>query len=79
MRRTPPDEPAPGPTNPADRAMGLELEANELEDELEWAEAQGRTEDAAALRVQLEKVIGEWSSAAEQATGTEPGPALLAS
>jgi hypothetical protein len=42
-----------------DQAMGLELQAIELESELEWAEAQGRTADARALRRQLVIVLME--------------------
>jgi hypothetical protein len=44
---------------PADQAMGLELQAIDLEGELEWAESQGRAEDAQELRVQLLAVLDE--------------------
>ena len=37
--------------------MGVELQAIELESELEWAEAQGRREDARRLRAQLIDVL----------------------
>ena len=39
--------------------MGLELQAIELESELEWAEEQGRRDDARALRRQLVNVQGK--------------------
>ena len=39
--------------------MGLELQAIEVESELEWAEAQGRTDDARRLRRQLVNVLAE--------------------
>jgi hypothetical protein len=42
-----------------DRAMGIELQAIELESELEWAEAQGRIDDARDLRRQLVNVLNE--------------------
>ena len=48
-----------------DQAMGLELEAIELESELEWAEAQGRTEDVRALRRQLVEVLAELGNVAD--------------
>jgi hypothetical protein len=43
----------------ADQAMGLELQAIEIESELEWAEAQGRVADARALHLQLVSVLNE--------------------
>ena len=46
--------------------MGLELEAIELESELEWAEAQGRTEDVRALRRQLVEVLAELGRVADR-------------
>jgi hypothetical protein len=49
-----------------DQAMGIELQAIELESELEWAEAQGRVEDARGLRRQLVKVLNELASVAER-------------
>jgi len=42
--------------------MGLELQAIEIESELEWAEAQGRVADARELRVQLVNVLNELAS-----------------
>jgi hypothetical protein len=50
---------------PADRAMGLELEAIDLESALEWAEAQGRATDAGALRVELVAVLEELGRVAD--------------
>ena len=39
--------------------MGLELQAIELESEVEWAEAQGRYDDARGLHLQLVNVLHE--------------------
>lgn len=44
---------------PADQAMGLELQAIDLEGELEWAEAQGREEDVEELSTRLFAVLDE--------------------
>ncbi len=52
--------------DPQDQAMGLELQAIELESELEWAEAKGRYDDARALRRQLVDVLNELATVAEQ-------------
>ena len=49
-----------------DQAMGLELEAIELESKLEWAEAQGRLEDARRLRRQLVNVLAELATIADR-------------
>ena len=49
-----------------DQAMGLELQAIELESELEWAEAQGRTEDVRALGRQLFAVLTELGVVADR-------------
>jgi hypothetical protein len=46
--------------------MGLELQAIELESELEWAEAQGRLDDVRTLRRQLVNVLNELASVAER-------------
>jgi hypothetical protein len=42
-----------------DRAMGLELEANDIENELERAEAEGATGEAAELGVRLGAALAE--------------------
>lgn len=42
-----------------DRAVGIELQAIELSNQLEWAEAQGREDDAQALRLRLEVLYEE--------------------
>ena len=39
--------------------MGLELQAIEIEAELEWAEAQGRVADARDLRRQLVNALND--------------------
>ena len=46
--------------------MGLELQAIEIESELEWAEAQGRIEDARRLRRQLVNVLAELGAIADR-------------
>lgn len=46
--------------------MGLELQAIEVESELEWAEAQGRVEDARRLRRQLVNVLAELGTIADR-------------
>ena len=46
--------------------MGLELEAIEIESELEWAEAQGRLDDARSLHRQLVAVLNELASVADR-------------
>jgi hypothetical protein len=50
----------------ADQAMGLELQAIELESELEWAEAQGRRRDVRDLRRQLVNVLNELAAVADR-------------
>jgi hypothetical protein len=49
----------------ADKAMGVELMAIEIEEQIEWAEAQGRRDDAAALARQLGRVLNELADIAE--------------
>jgi hypothetical protein len=46
-------------------AMGIELEAIEIENELEWAEAQGRANDALVLTAQLTGKLYELADAVE--------------
>ena len=53
------------PEHVADQAMGVELMAIEIEERLEWAEAQGRDGDAAALTVQLTALLDELAYIAE--------------
>jgi hypothetical protein len=45
--------------------MGLELEAIEIESALEWAEAQGRLDDARDLRIQLVNTLTELGAVAD--------------
>jgi len=47
-----------------DQAMGLELQAIELESEVEWAEAQGRYDDVRGLHRQLVDVLDELAEVA---------------
>jgi hypothetical protein len=53
------------PEHVADLAMGVELMAIEIEERLEWAEAQGRAGDAAALTMQLTELLDELADIAE--------------
>jgi hypothetical protein len=46
--------------------MGLELQAIELENELEWAESQGRLDDVRRLRRQLVNVLNELAAVADR-------------
>ena len=46
--------------------MGLELQAIELDAELEWAEAQGRVADARDLRGQLFSALNDLASVASR-------------
>lgn len=48
-----------------DRAMGLELEAIDLEVQRKWAESQGRTDDAAKLTEELVAVFDDLAEASE--------------
>jgi hypothetical protein len=53
------------PEHVADQAMGVELMAIEVEEQLEWAEAQGRDGDVAALKAQLTDLHGQLADIAE--------------
>jgi NTP pyrophosphatase (non-canonical NTP hydrolase) len=53
------------PEHVADQAMGVELMAIEVEEQLEWAEAQGRDSDAAALKQQLTDLLDQLADIAE--------------
>jgi hypothetical protein len=46
--------------------MGLELQAIELESELEWAEAQGRIDDARRIRRQLVDTLADLGTVADR-------------
>jgi hypothetical protein len=46
--------------------MGLELQAIELESELEWAEAQDRRDDVRSLRRKLVSVLNELALVADR-------------
>jgi hypothetical protein len=52
--------------DPQDQAMGLELQAIEVESELEWAEAQGRTDDVRVLHGQLLNVLNELATVSDR-------------
>ncbi|CAN5627348.1 hypothetical protein BH20ACT2_BH20ACT2_00140 [soil metagenome] len=49
-----------------DRAVGIELQAIELSNQLEWAESQGREDDAQELRLRLEGLYEEMAALAVQ-------------
>lgn len=51
----------------ADTAMGYELMAIEVEEKLEWAEAQGRTTDALVLNQVLTLQLHELADVVEHA------------
>jgi hypothetical protein len=53
------------PEHVADLAMGVELMAIEIEERLEWAEAQGRADDAPVLTTQLTELLDELADIAE--------------
>ena len=53
------------PEHVADQAMGVELMAIEIEERLEWAEAQGRAADAIALESQLTDLLHQLADIAE--------------
>jgi hypothetical protein len=53
------------PEHIADQAMGVELMAIEIEERLEWAEAQGRDDDVAALTVELTELLGQLADIAD--------------
>jgi hypothetical protein len=53
------------PEHVADQAMGVELMAIEVEERLEWAEAQGRDGDVAALTVELTDLLGRLADIAD--------------
>lgn len=49
----------------ADRAMGVELMAIEVEQQLEWAERQGRLADVARLSARLRALLDELADIAD--------------
>jgi hypothetical protein len=65
---------------PADHAMGLELQIEELIEQRERARVQGRVEDARHLAVEIGALQAELASTAEQAAvlgnQDEPEPEL---
>jgi hypothetical protein len=64
--------------HPADAAaLGLELEAIDIENDLEWAEAQGRSGDAALLERALAGKLYELADAVDRAL-EQPAPAIRA-
>lgn len=50
---------------PADHAMGLELQLEELTEQRQRAVVQGREEEAARLQREIEAVVGELALTAE--------------
>jgi hypothetical protein len=65
---------------PADHAMGIELQLEELIEQQERARVQGRPDDAARLQGEISVLQSELASAAElavrQGPQTDPGPEL---
>jgi hypothetical protein len=53
------------PEHVADQAMGVELMAIEVEERLEWAEAQGRDGDVAVLTAELTELLGQLADIAD--------------
>jgi len=66
--------------SPADHAMGLELQLEELIEQRERARVQGRREDAAHLEGEISALQSELASTAELAVREDPrsdaGPEL---
>jgi hypothetical protein len=58
-------------------AVGLEQEAIEIENQLEWAEAQGRSGDAVELRQELAGKLEELAEVVEE-TLSQPAPTINA-
>jgi hypothetical protein len=56
-------------------AVGLEQEAIEIENQLEWAEAQGRSDDAVELREELAGKLDELAVVVEE-TLSHPAPTI---
>jgi hypothetical protein len=62
---------------PADHAMGLELQLEELQEQRQRARVQGRGQDARRLETEIEQLQAELASTAEllAVRGPDPEPA----
>lgn len=58
-----------------DHALGIELQLAELVDQAERARVQGRTEDAEAIQLEMQKLQEELAETAEK-VATEDGPGV---
>ena len=69
-----------GDFRPADHAMGLELQIEELQEQLQRARVQGRFEDSRRMAVEVAELQAELASTAEllavQGPDPEPAPEL---
>jgi hypothetical protein len=63
-----------GDFRPADHAMGLELQLEELIEQRERANVQGRTEDADRLALEISALQSELAATAERAALEKPQP-----
>ena len=61
---------------PADHAMGLELQLEELKEQHERARVQGRSDDARTIQLEIDSVQAELAATAEflAVQGAEPDP-----
>lgn len=59
---------------PADHAMGLELQLEELHEQLQRARVQGRFEDARRIHAEIDQLQGELAATAEILATTGPEP-----
>lgn len=59
---------------PADHAMGLELQLEELREQQQRARVQGREADATRLQTEIEDLQAELAATAEMISGDDAGP-----
>jgi hypothetical protein len=59
---------------PADHAMGLELQLEELLEQRQRAAVQGRTADAGRLQAEIDQLQGELAATAEMLGSAPPSP-----
>ncbi len=65
---------------PADHAMGLELQLEELQEQRQRARVQGRWDDARRLEIEIEQLQAELAATAEilavRGSDPDPGPRI---